>query len=526
MAKLKILQIGTDDWRPDLTLPEHVDWLYSSVDGLADFLDSLKRAAFAKLSATQAEELGSPSKVRLGFSGVLLTSPAREEELEILKPMVEAYGIFYDQGVVLPAGQATGFFRQKVVRELPCQGSRQEKLDYLALLLFPSQYGAKLKVPEIDVNPGFKGQVAYDGNVGVIFSGDFGQEFTPLFTFRYNLSSFPTDLELWPEYVKRGDCELRMEIVCMRTGSLGDIVDRYYVYEKDMVEPYLLKRSDEVGYYSVSISARGQGKIKCGAVHWRYSRRELGRFVLGGKRHSDAKRQEVFYYFNPGDMKPPLNVYFSGFRGAEGFEGFGMMKGLKAPFVLVADPRLEGGCFYSGTDELEGYVQDAIQESLDYLGFESNQLILSGLSMGAFGAVYYASHFNPHGVVVGKPFTNLGDTVRGLKLKRPDEFETSGDMLKNVIGASTEEAMERFNQRFWDKFSQSDFPDTKFAIAYMEQDDYDGGAIERLIEHLSESEAHIFAKGYEGRHNDNSRSINKWFITQYHKMLKEDFGRK
>ena len=35
-------------------------------------------------------------------------------------------------------------------------------------------------------------------------------------------------------------------------------------------------------------------------------------------------------------MKPPLNVYFSGYRTAEGFEGYYMMKRMNAPFYLSA----------------------------------------------------------------------------------------------------------------------------------------------------------------------------------------------
>ena len=42
----------------------------------------------------------------------------------------------------------------------------------------------------------------------------------------------------------------------------------------------------------------------------------------------------MIYYFNPGDLKPPLAVYFSGYRSAEGFEGRGMMG---AWAVLFAD---------------------------------------------------------------------------------------------------------------------------------------------------------------------------------------------
>ncbi len=48
-----------------------------------------------------------------------------------------------------------------------------------------------------------------------------------------------------------------------------------------------------------------------------------GDFISGGKRIVDpATREDIAYYFNPGDLKPPLNVYFSGAREREGFEGY------------------------------------------------------------------------------------------------------------------------------------------------------------------------------------------------------------
>lgn len=44
-------------------------------------------------------------------------------------------------------------------------------------------------------------------------------------------------------------------------------------------------------------------------------------------------------------MKPPLAVYFSGYRTQEGFEGYYMMRGFGCPFILVTDPRSEGEPF-------------------------------------------------------------------------------------------------------------------------------------------------------------------------------------
>ena len=46
------------------------------------------------------------------------------------------------------------------------------------------------------------------------------------------------------------------------------------------------------------------------------------------------------YTFHPGDLKPPLNVYFSGYRTAEGFEGYFMMKRMNAPATALV-----GGAF-------------------------------------------------------------------------------------------------------------------------------------------------------------------------------------
>ena len=74
----------------------------------------------------------------------------------------------------------------------------------------------------------------------------------------------------------------------------------------------------------------------------------------------------------------------------EGFEGYFMMNKMNAPFILIGDPRLEGGSFYLGSETFEQGIINVIQNALDFLGFKHDELILSGLSMGSFGALYYA----------------------------------------------------------------------------------------------------------------------------------------
>ncbi len=87
----------------------------------------------------------------------------------------------------------------------------------------------------------------------------------------------------------------------------------------------------------VSINACGKGGLQIIGLHDRYSRRGHGCFLPGGERVVTSDREEIFYYFDPGDRKPPLNVYFSGYKTREGFEGYNMMRRMGCPFLLISE---------------------------------------------------------------------------------------------------------------------------------------------------------------------------------------------
>ena len=76
-----------------------------------------------------------------------------------------------------------------------------------------------------------------------------------------------------------------------------------------------------------------------------------------------------------------------------------------APFLLVTDVRLTGGAFYLGDKEYESLVIDGIKKYLKLLKFDESQLILSGLSMGTFGSLYYGYTLRPHAFIL---FFQLG----------------------------------------------------------------------------------------------------------------------
>ena len=220
-----------------------------------------------------------------------------------------------------------------------------------------------------------------------------------------------------------------------------------------------------------------------------------------------------------------MAVYFAGFRPAEGFEGYFMMKNLGCPFILFSDPRLEGGAFYLGTDELEGKVKETIAHYLDYLGFERQDLILSGLSMGTFPSLYYGATFEPYAIIVGKPLVNLGTIANRGRLASPRVFPTSFDVLKHQTGGVSLNHMLKLDQRFWKVFKQANFSKTTFGLSYMKDEDMDPKAYEQLVSYLCNTGAKILSKGTAGRHNDDTDTNVAWFIHFYRMVLENGFGR-
>ena len=188
-----------------------------------------------------------------------------------------------------------------------------------------------------------------------------------------------------------------------------------------------------------------------------------------------------------------------------------MMKRLGHPFILFADPRLEGGSFYLGSAEYEAKIKAVIEESLAKLGFTNKELVLSGISMGTTGAIYYGSKIGARAVIVGKPLINLGTIALNNTLLQQG---------KNSAKAATE-----FDQRMLQALKNSQLTAGQVLAAYMREDDYDGTAFHDLVENLQADQVKVIGHGYTGRHNDASNKVIAWFLKQYELLLQE-FERK
>lgn len=489
--------MGNEDLSLQLHIPDYVEWNYTNDLGLA--------------------------KER-GYDVCILNRCVNEKEARILLKKVRAYTLFLLDDVQVDQW-TTWICTSRRARVLDIQ-TLQEFIDEDIHLFFTNPYGEKFIPQNLSISQSFKGSVFWDGFSGVELEGNYGNDFYQVAYWRGNIPVFQDQsINFWLEYEKDDSVSIQLKIEQFQSGSVSSIQNRWIFSEEDLKSVVYITNKKVDGSVFVSLLAKGKGKLKIVGLHDRYSRKAYGSFLPGGMRKVTSKREEVFMYFDPGDMKPPLNVYFSGYKTMEGFEGFNMLRKMGAPFLLISESRLEGGAFYLGDEEYENLITTGIQDCLRQLGFNRSQLILSGLSMGTFGALYYGCRLRPHALLLGKPLASLGDIAFNERISRPGGFPTSLDVLTKNYGDMSEKSKDLLNHRFWDLFDQTDWSQTKFIVSYMLEDDYDMTAYNRLISHIDDVGVEIIGKGIHGRHNDDTYGIVAWFKNQYDGILKSDFGR-
>lgn len=504
--QFKVLQIGgTDELQTEETL-----WRHVSED-----------------EVFQQNEMLQIQLVKEGpFDFIDVQVPYSEALMTLLGELSAPYTTYIDHHYWNDAFRNHPVTQQHIIRPFVYE-NEEARLDKLQAVTFPGQYGDKIGPIHCKVTGDFDGTTHYEGNETLVISGDFGQEMQPLLSWQQALG-YDKDkvIQVWSEYALDGDVEIMFIYRMIPLHNAHAVEETFVRRQHELDTPLEIPRRTHDAQIVMSMYAKGNGTIRIGAMHKRWSRLDMGQFILGGERYADSNRDEFIHYFHPGDMKPPLNVYFSGYRSAEGFEGFYMMKQLNAPFILIGDPRLEGGAFYLGSEQYEQAIKHVIEEKLDMLGFQRNDLILSGLSMGSFGALYYGAQLNPAAIVVGKPLINLGTIAENMALIRPEDFGTSLDVLHKNEGGLTSTAIERLNDKFWQTFNQADWSRTTFAISYMAHDDYDKYAFDMLLPILSRQQARVMQRGVAGRHNDDTPTITSWFVNFYHMILESEFGRR
>lgn len=449
------------------------------------------------------------------------------QEAKQLVSWIRSYTLFVDDQLVL--SDASMWLCESRQAKIMTRSDIQKLLTEDSRYYFSKPYGEKFNPRNMVVSSSFTGDLFWEGFSRITLSGNFGDDYEQVAFWKNNIPIFPgQSIEFWLEYLKSGCVDIRLQIVQFVSGTISMEETRWIFDEKDLENLVVIENSDQnrTGSLFVSIYARGEGSLNIIGLHDRYSRNGHGSFLPGGQRSITSTREEVFHYLDKGDLKPPLNVYFSGYKTMEGFEGYRMMRNIGAPFLLISESRLEGGSFYIGDKEFESMVASAIQKALDALHFTSDDLVLSGLSMGTFGALYYGCYFQPRAILLGKPLASIGDVANNERLNRPKGFPTSLDVLYKNCGDLSSKSIKKLNDKFWSRFNDADFSKTTFVISYMYEDDYDQNAYQKLLSSLSDVGVSVYGKGLHGRHNDETQGIISWFVLQYKNLMCNMFERK
>lgn len=384
MLSIRVLQLGDKDFSSQYRICEGTEWNYEP-----------------ELSLDAPE-----------YDAAIVDRPLTDEEAGILSRIVRVHSLFLLDGCVLSKAM------ERMMKSRCGQVMAREDLQkFLADGLrnyYGRPYGEKFDPHTLAAAPGFQGRVTWNGFTEVLLEGNFGSAMKQAAYWRGNI---PVDkgqaIDFWLEYEKDDSVEIELEIVLFLGGSVTSVQKVWTFSEAQLQDQVTIDNQMQDGPVFVSLRAKGEGSLKISALHDRYSRRGAGAFLPGGRRIVTSSREEIFTYMDPGDLKPPLCVYFSGYKTMEGFEGYRMMRKMGCPFVLVSESRLEGGAFYLGSEEYEGKLASALQGCMNELGFNRNQVVFSGLSMGTFGALYYGSMIRQYNRVLRDGYD-----------RRPDDGKT------------------------------------------------------------------------------------------------------
>ncbi|HFC9197342.1 accessory Sec system protein Asp2 [Enterococcus lactis] len=387
-------------------------------------------------------------------------------------------------------------------------------------------WGTSLDNSMVEINSNFTGSVTKKGSAMYVLDGEFGLDYQQVMLWK-NKWGASGHVNFYPEMNYSGQISYYWRAYYKNNEDNQNI--QYTDIYPEQVRAGQV--SFDLGYSDFPVNfglfVKGNGRIQVGDLHIRYGLDGNNFLAMGGRRlvQPDEMGEELGYYFNAGDLKPPLNVYFSGFRPSEGYEGRWMMGSLGSPFILVYDPRLVGGSFYRGAS-LEKALIKVIQEKLTLLGFSTRELILSGLSMGTYASFYYGAQLEPHAIIVGKPLANIGGLAINSRIFSPYDWDLAMDTIIHLTGELTKESAKALDEDFWQKFESANFSETTFIIAHMLQDT--DTPFKRIFNHLKKNypKAKVLHKGLEGRHNDNTPGVTSWFYKQYQQLLISDFNRR
>lgn len=497
---MDILQLGPANWADRYQMPKDMKWEFNKF----------------------------PSKKEHHYDLVLVTgrNQLTDKDWQDLQWLVDPYHVLYLASNNKELSNAAHHFL-KCQEASPIQDDPQTVIHFLPRRYFFGQSGIRILpttlIPLMDRIKSY--EVLDSGHL--LMEVDTNNNWEVIGTYQAPIYIDPDKIiKFWLAYQAKG-LAVHLKIFMQPYAADGDPKDSFELDVSSSKELQLpIKVISAARFATICLKVKGKGSLNLGILHSRWGRDGVGEFIAGGHRIVDLKNgEDVAYFFNPGDLRPPLNVYFAGARGLEGFEAFPLFRSFKAPSLLFTDMRLEVGQFYTGA-KIQQEMKKVIQHYLQELNFDNSKLIMNGISMGTYPAIKLGAELSAYAINVAKPLGDLGLIAKRGRLQRPDEFDTIFDIDNQIVRRLDQQNLTLLDKNFWDSFNKCDLSKTRLFVGYMKDDDYDNQAIHYFQKSPAVANAREFSSyGFGGHHNDNPQ-VNNWFINRLHQMLVRDFGRK
>lgn len=498
-------------------------------------IDSNQKTIRSTSPKVHVRKIGS-KKIRFlnkqdNFDGLIILDFLDSEQINNISTFAKAHCAFWCDDV-LPSTNSKEYneyywFEKKYI----CNIFKREDFSYIinnAFNIFhPDNNGGSYGNTYFQLNNKLKNNYIIKGENEVEFFGYFGTTFQQCLSCTIKFAREYSDgIEAFPEFDIKGDIALKYEIYEINNDSDKMTLAKSEIVNCNNYSISVKNNNKQIKNWYISVSIKGNGNAIIRQIQVYALRDNFGKYSLRASFLQKENKDPVLAYFNPGNLKPPLIVYFSGYHTSKGIEAFNLINSLKCPFIIFSDCRAEGGQFYIGDKSFNSYITKYIKSKLDYLQFSNKQAIFSGLSMGTTGALFYGSIISPYAILCGKPVCNIGTVAMQEKIYRNNVFPTSLDYYNYISDLYNCLNEQDVNDVFWNQFRKIQNNKTIISLTCMQQDDYDINACKDIEEILyKKNKIVLYKKMLKGRHNDKTQDVIAWWKTQIYKILSTDFNR-
>lgn len=226
MSKIHVLYVGDDDWTTKYSIPDNIEF---------------------EVYESDESELTANRPARKLMDLVILDRDITLSEEKAFTKFTRGYCLFATENVQMLNSATSRYFKARMGQYL-YTGDVQYFLAHEVRNYYPNPYGEKFNPAKLAVSDSFTGRVACDGNYNLVLDGEFGEDFSQIAYWRYNIPVFEGQcIDMYLEYEKTGDVEIKLRLFQFYYGSIGDIKQVWEFDEEQLQDVFRIDNESDQG---------------------------------------------------------------------------------------------------------------------------------------------------------------------------------------------------------------------------------------------------------------------------------------